>query len=53
MLEFEDLYEILQVHPSAHPEVMRAANQQFPQLYDPNRNTYRNASEMLDAIDHL
>ena len=51
MLEFEDLYEILQVHPSAHPEVIRVAHWQLTQLYDPNRNPYPNAKEMLRAID--
>ena len=52
MLEFEDLYEILQIHPSAHPDVIRAAHGQLTQLYDPNRNPYPNAGEMLDAVDH-
>ena len=51
MLEFEDLYEILQVHPSAHPEVIQASHWQLTQLYDPNRNPYPNASDMLDAIN--
>ena len=52
MLESEDLYEILQVHPSAHPEVVQASHWQLTQLFDPNRNPYPNASDMLDAIDH-
>ncbi len=50
MPEFEDLYEILQVHPSAHPEVIQASHRQLTQLYDPNLNPYPNASEMLDAV---
>ncbi len=52
MLASEDLYEILQVHPSAHPAVIQASYQQLTELYDPNRNPYPNASEMLDAISH-
>ena len=52
MPEFEDLYDILQVHPSAHPEVIRASHGQLTQLYDPNRNPYPNANEMLDAVNH-
>ena len=52
MPEFEDLYEILQIHPSAHPEVIGAAHRQLTQLYDPKRNPYPNAGEMLDAVDH-
>ncbi len=51
MPEFEDLYEILQVHPSAHPDVIRAAHRQLTELYDPDRNPYPNAGEMLDAVN--
>ena len=52
MLEFEDLYEILQVHPSAHPEVIQASHWQLTQLYGPNRSPYPNASDVLDAVNH-
>ena len=51
MLESEDLYEILQVHPSAHPEVLQASHRQLVQLYSPNRFPYPNAQEMLAAVD--
>ena len=51
MPEFDDLYEILQVHPSAHPEVVQASHWQLSQLYDPSRNLFPNAGEMMDAID--
>ena len=47
MPEFEDLYEI----PQVHPEVIQASHRQLTQLYDPNLNPYPNASEMLDAVD--
>ena len=52
MLESEDLYEILQVHPSAHPEVVQAAHSQLTRLYHPDHNPYSNAGEMLHAVDH-
>ena len=53
MLEFEDLYEILQVHPSAHPGVIQASHRHFtPNCMAPVDNPYPNASEMLDAINH-
>ena len=52
MLQFEDLYEILQVHPSAHPGVIQASHRHLAELYGPSRNPYPNASEMLDAINH-
>ena len=51
MSEFDDLYENLQVHPSAHPEVIQASHWQLSQLYDPSRNPYPNASEMMDTIN--
>ena len=52
MLESEDLYEILQVHPSAHPGVIQAAHRQLAELFGPGRNPYPNAGEMLDAVNH-
>ena len=52
MPDFEDLYEILQVHPAAYPEIIQASYRQLRQLYDPDRNPYPNASELIDAIDH-
>ena len=52
MLEFDDLYEILQVHPSAHPDVVQASHRQLSRLYDPSRYPYSNASEMMEAINY-
>ncbi len=51
MNETKDLYEVLQVHPSAHPDVIQASYLQLFQLYDPVRNPYSNAGEMMDAIN--
>lgn len=52
MPEFDDLYEILQVHPSAHPDVIQASHRQLIRLYDPSPNPYSNASEMMEAINY-
>ena len=51
MPDFDDLYELLQVVPSAHPDVIRASHRQLLQLYDPARNPYPNTSEMREAIN--
>ncbi len=51
MPEFEDLYEILQVHPSAHPGVIEAAYWQLTQLYEPDRTSYPNASAMMATLN--
>ena len=42
-----DLYEILQVHPAAHPEVIQAAYQRLAELNDPGLNP------APDAVAHL
>ncbi len=46
----EDLYEILQVHPSAHQEVVDAAYQRLAQLYHPAADPSPEAAAMLGAI---
>ena len=48
----EDLYEILQLHPSAQPEVIQAAYHRLAQLYHPDRNPTQEATERLAAINH-
>ena len=48
----DDLYEILQVHPSAHPEVIQAAYRRLAQLYHPDRNPSPDAAERMAAINH-
>lgn len=52
MPESADLYEILQVHPSAHPEVIRAAYRRLAQIYHPDRNPSPDAAERMAAISH-
>lgn len=51
MQAIEDLYEILQVHPSARPEVIQASHWQLTQLYNPDHYSYPNARDLLNAID--
>ena len=52
MPETENLYEILQVHPSAHPDVIRAAYRRLSLLYHPDRNPSPEATEMMAAINY-
>lgn len=46
-----DLYEILQVHPAAHPEVIQAAYRRLAQIYHPDRNPALDASERMAEIN--
>lgn len=50
MTEPEDLYEILQVHPSAHQAVIDAAYQRLAELYHPATDPSPEAAAMLGAI---
>ena len=50
MPETEDLYEILQLHPSAHQEVIDAAYQRLALLYHPATDPSPEAAEKLGAI---
>ena len=51
MPETEDLYEILQVHPSAHPDVIQAAYRRLAFLYHPDRNPSQEAGEMMKRLN--
>lgn len=51
MPEPDDLYEILQVHPSAHPEVIQAAYRRLAQIYHPDRNPSPDAAERMAEIN--
>ena len=51
MPETEDLYEILQVHPSAHPDVIQAAYRRLALLYHPDTNPAPDASEMMARVN--
>ena len=51
MPESADLYEILQVHPSAYPEVIEAAYRRLAQIYHPDRNPAPDAEERMTEIN--
>lgn len=51
MPETEDLYEVLHLHPSAHPEVIQAAYRRLALLYHPDKNPSPEATEMMAAVN--
>ena len=51
MLETEDLYEILHLHPSAHPDVIQAAYRRLALLYHPDENPSSETTEMMAAVN--
>ena len=51
MPENEDLYEILQVHPSAQPEIIQAAYRRLAQMYHPDVNSSPDADEMMAHVN--
>ena len=50
--EPEDLYEVLQVHPSAHPEVIQAAYRRLVILHHPDQNPSAEATQVMARINH-
>ena len=51
MLDNADLYAILQVHPTAHPEVIQAAYRRLALLYHPDANAEPEATELMSRIN--
>lgn len=47
----KDLYEILQVHPAAEPEVIRAAFHRLAEKYHPDRNGGPGATERMSELN--
>ena len=50
MPETEDLYKILNLHPSAHPDVIEAAYQRLTLLYHPDTDPSPEAAGLVAAI---
>lgn len=46
-----DLYEVLHIHPSAPPEVVRAAYRQLAQLYHPDKNPSPEATALMAQVN--
>ena len=51
MAYFEDYYEILQVSPSAEPEIIEAAYRKLAQKYHPDINTILTSAEKMREIN--
>ena len=51
MRESDDLYEILQLHPSAEPEVIQAAYRRLAQKYHPDVNKSPDAEEIMRRLN--
>ena len=51
MNESENLYETLQVHPTAHPDVITAAYRRLTLIYHPDRNPFEEAAEMMKRLN--
>ena len=46
-----DYYEILHVHPSAHPDVIQAAYRRLALLYHPDRNPSPEATDLMAQLN--
>ena len=47
----QDYYEILQVSPSAHPDIIQAAYRRLALLYHPDRNPSEDAVRIMAQIN--
>ncbi len=51
LMEQTDLYKVLQVDPSAEPEVIQAAYRRLGRLYHPDTNPSPDAHEVMSALN--
>lgn len=49
--ETEDLYEVLHLHPAAHPDVIQAAYRRLTLLYHPDRNPSPEAGGLMAQVN--
>ncbi len=52
MQDHGDLYEILQLHPSAEPDIIQAARRRLTLRYHPDRNSSPDAAEVMLRVNY-
>ena len=52
MQDHGDLYEILQLHPSAEPDIIQAARRRLTLRYHPDRNSSPEAAEVMLRVNN-
>ncbi len=52
MQDHGDLYEILQLHPSAEPDIIQAARRRLTLRYHPDRNSSPEAAEVMRRVNN-
>ena len=52
MQDHGDLYEILQLHPSAEPDIIQAARRRLTLRYHPDRNSSPEAAEVMLRVNY-
>ncbi len=52
MQDHGDLYEILQLHPSAEPDIIQAARRRLSLRYHPDRNSSPEAAEVMLRVNN-
>ena len=50
--DYGDLYEVLQLHPSAEPDIIQAARRRLTLRYHPDRNSSHEAAEVMLRVNY-